>query len=38
MMAENFNIEIGSRRDEGHIALTLRHLENNNNEQTNIAD
>lgn len=38
MMAENFNIEIGSRRDEGHIALTLKHLENNNNEQTNIAD
>ncbi|MBN6540862.1 DUF3696 domain-containing protein [Acinetobacter pittii] len=38
MMAEHFGIEVEPKRDEGHIALTLRHINGDTLDKTNLAD
>lgn len=38
MMSEHFGIEVEPKRDEGHIALTLRHIDGNTSDKTNLAD
>ncbi|TCB76924.1 DUF3696 domain-containing protein [Acinetobacter sp. ANC 4177] len=38
MMAEHFGIEVEPKRDEGHIALTLRHVDGHTLDKTNLAD
>lgn len=38
MMSQHFGIEVEPKRDEGHIALTLRHIDGNTLDKTNLAD
>lgn len=38
MMSEHFGIEVDPKRDEGHIALTLRHIDGHTLDKTNLAD